>query len=382
MHADYDALKTTLAAAGPAAAAEDLCRLLAAREDYHALFYARLLQARVRLGVTPFPTGASSDLPAAVHEEYESAIRTAAREVGALWLAKGDIARAWGFFRLIQEPQPVKDALDAAHPGPDDDADPLIDIAWHQRVHRSRGFDIMLARRGICSCITLLGQTDLRDDPTLRNECVAKLATALHAQLHERLLDDWANRNWTVPHQPTLRSLLKNELFEQEVFHIDTSHLASVVQMALELPPGPALTMARELCDYGTRLAPAFQTLGDPPFENGYRDYAVLLAIIDGDHIEAGLKYFEDKIEREGAEGNTFPAEVFVNLLIRLDRKADALAAAKRYFTNLPQGLELTCPTVAELARQVGDHATLAAVAEADGDRVNYLAALIAARSS
>src|SRR5438876_384896 len=124
-----------LETAGTTAAVESLIAALRHDADFHSLFYALLMKARVALGVSPFPMGPSADLPANTHEAYEEAIRGAAREVGALHLAKNDLPRAWGFYRLIGEPQPVKEALERIQPGPDDDIYPLLDIAWHQRVH-------------------------------------------------------------------------------------------------------------------------------------------------------------------------------------------------------------------------------------------------------
>ncbi|CAN5523877.1 hypothetical protein BH11PLA2_BH11PLA2_21980 [soil metagenome] len=376
---DLDTLQTTLLKSGPDAAADALCESLRQAEDYHALFYALLMKARVKLGVSPFPTGPATDLPAEAHEPYEDAIRQAAREVGNIYLGKQDIPRAWGFFRLINEPQPVIDALNTVQPGPDDDTYPLLDIAWHQRVSPRRGFDILLDRNGICSAITTLGQTDLSNDIPLRVDCISKLVVALHEQLRERLINDWTERNLTVPSDTAIPKLLRDELFVDEVYHVDVSHLASVVQMALELPPGPALNQARELCAYGRWLAPGFRGDGDSPFENNYDDYAVYLAVIAGENVDAGLKHFEAKIAAELPEGNTFPAEVFINLLVRLNRDQDALAAAKTYLAEVPLEATLSCPGIADLARKVGDYAGLADAARAKGDAVQYLAGLIAA---
>ena len=41
--------------------------------DYGSLFYALLMKKRVELGVSPFPTGPSADLPPHTHEPYEDA---------------------------------------------------------------------------------------------------------------------------------------------------------------------------------------------------------------------------------------------------------------------------------------------------------------------
>jgi hypothetical protein len=381
LDASFSNFSTVLHSSGPATAVEQLIAELRQSEDYHSLFYALLMKARVALGVSPFPTGPSADLPANTHDAYEEGIRAAAREVGSLHLAKNDLPRAWGFYRLIGELQPVKDALDKLQPGPDEDIYPLLDIAWHQRVHPNRGFDLLLERLGVCSAITTLSSTDLSNDIPLRIECVRKLIAALHSQLKERLAFDLSNRGIPIPE--TIPQMLRDELFTDDAYHIDVSHLASVAQMSLELPPGdPSLPAARDLCDYGRRLAPGFRGRGEAPFDDQYADFSVYLAILAGEDIENGLRHFEAKIEPELAEGNTFPAEVFINLLVRLDRKPAALAAAQRYLINLSSDTSLSCPDVIELARQVGDYAALAEAARVKGDAVTFLASLIAARQS
>jgi hypothetical protein len=380
MHATpLDAIQAELEARGPLAAADALCEQLKTNGDWHSYFYARLLRKRVELGVSPFPSGPSSDLPAATHEPYEAAIRDSAREVGHALLAQNDFPRAWGYFRLIGEPGPVRDALDRYEPGPDDDTYPVVDIAWHQQVNPKRGFDIYLSRHGICSTITMVGSTDLSAHPEIRNHCYGRLVRTLHDQLAERLRNDLEHRG--LPIADSVRGMIRDELFGDDAYHIDVSHLSSVVQMAMQLPPTEreSLALALELCEYGQRLAPQFQGGADCPFENTYGDYAVYLKTLLGIDPEAGLKHFEGKIAGELAEGNTQPAEIYVNLLLKLDRKAEALAAARKYLEHADER-NLSCPGPLELARQAGDYEAVAATAKATGDAVTYLAGLIAGK--
>ncbi len=373
----FENLRAVLATAGPKAAVEKLCDELRTAGDYHSLFYAILMKKRVELGVSPFPTGPSSDLPPDAHEPYESAIRDAAREVGNIYLKTHDFAKAWGFFRLIGEPGPVKAALEAFESGPDDDTYPLVDIAWHQQVHPRKGFDIYLTRHGICSTITMVGGSDLSTHPDLRTYCFTGLVRSLHEQLSDRLRNDLEARG--LPVGGTIPEMLQDELFGEDVYHIDVSHLSSVVQMALQLLPTEttALEKAHNLSAYGQRLARQFQGDADAPFENTYADYAVYLDVLLGRDVENGLRHFETKIERELAEGNSFPAEVYINLLLKVDRQADALAAGRKYLSRLPDDRGLSCPSLMDLARQVGDFPALAEAAKEKGDPVSYLAGLI-----
>jgi hypothetical protein len=379
----FERARADLAADGPLAAVDRLCDRLRSAGDYHNLFYAMLMRKRVELGLPPFPTGPSADLPLETHEPYEAAIREAARHVGRIYLENRDLPRAWGFFRLIGEPEPVKEALAGYTPGPDEDTYPLVDIAWHQQVLPQKGFDLILDRNGVCSAITMVGSADLNQHPDLRAYCVRRLVRTLYEQLQERVRADLQSRGLPAPSGASVAQLIagRDELFADDAYHIDVSHLSSVVQMATHLPPGEELDLARELCEYGCRLAPQYRGEGDAPFEGSYADYLVYLDTVAGRDVDAGLAHFQGKVARELEDGNTFPAEVYVNLLLKLDRPREALAAAREYLGGVADERSLSCPGVTELARRVGDYDTVAEASRAKGDPVTFLAGLIAGRS-
>ncbi|MCZ2340582.1 MAG: hypothetical protein LC104_02150 [Bacteroidales bacterium] len=378
----FDRIQSALETDGPVAAVDRLCEELRQADDLQAYFYAKLMRKRVELGVPPFPTGPAADLPPETHETYEETIRDVGREVGQAYLDRGDIARAWAFFRLIGEPEPVRQALEAYQPGADDDPYPAIEVAWQHAVHPQKGFDLVLDRNGVCSAITMVHSSDLSTNPELRTYCIRQLVNALHAQLRERVQNDLSARGSPPPEEAALAELLtvRADLFDEDTYHIDVSHLSSIAQMALHLPPGPELDRARELCLYGARLSPSLKGSGDTPFEDTYADYKIYLDIVAGENADAGLQHFREKITPGLEEGNSYPAEVFINLLVKLDRPADALAAAKEFLPTTDDR-QLTCPSVTELARQLGDFATLADAARTRSDPVNYLAGLIAART-
>ena len=378
--AAYDRLRAALASHGPAAAVDKLIADLRAAGDYGNLFYALLMKKRVELGVTPFPTGPAADLPADTHEPYEQAIREAGRHVGRLLLETGDLPKAWTYFRMLNEPEPVRAALERFEPTPEADIYPVVEIAWQQGVLPKKGFDLILDRHGICSAITTVGGSDLNSNPDLRDYCVGRLVRSLHEQLAERLRGDLAARGTPAAADLTITQMVEAhpELTADDAYHVDTSHLSSVCQMSLYLPAGPDNRLARELCHYGRRLAPGLRGGGgDPPFDDAYDDYLAFLKVVAGEDVDAGLARFRGKADREFAEGATYAAQVYVNLLLRADRQKDALAAAKQYLAGEDER-NLICPGPAELARRQNDFAALAEVARSRHDAVNFLAGLIA----
>lgn len=377
--AAFDRLRAAFAQKGPAAAIEQLIAELQSAEDFNNLFYALLLKKRVELGVSPFPTGPATDLPAHTHEPYEQAIREAGRHVGRLYIERGDLAKAWTFFRMLGEPEPVREALAKYEPRPEDDIYPLIEIAWQNGLLPQKGFDLILDRHGVCSAITTVGSSDLNSNPELRDYCIGRLVRALHTQLSERIRYDLEARGAPAPEGATVTQMVGQypELFGEDSYHIDTSHLSSVAQMSMYLPPGPENELARELCEYGRRLSSSFQTGGDAPFEDSYEDYLAFLNVIAGVKAEEGLERFRVKAEREAELGATYAAQVYVNLLLRINRTREALEAARKFLEQEDER-NLICPGVTELARRLNDYQTLADVAKVRNDAVGFLAGLIA----
>jgi hypothetical protein len=385
----FDQLQRTLHSEGPAAAIARLCGQLREAREYHSLFYALLMKKRVELGVVAVPTGPAQDLPAELHGEYEEAIRAAAREVGGLFLQAGDLPQAWVFFRMIDEPGPVREALDRHTPGPDEDVQPLVSIAFYEGVHPTKGFDWALERFGLCSAITTVGSGEMPHPDEVKQHCIRALVRALYGELRARLAAEVEARFSIAPPEASeppeapgvVRRLIKGRdwLFAEDAYHVDTSHLSSVVQLAMHLKPCPELGLARELCAYGAKLSDRYGGSDDPPFEKGYDDYEVYLSVLAGDGVEKGLDHFRKKAaEADPEEIGTYPAEVLVNLLLKVDRGPEAVEVARRHLSNT-QGRQLTCPNLTELCQRFAAYQTLAEVAREQGDAVHYLAGLIAA---
>lgn len=376
---DFDQLREAFALKGPDKAADWLCEKLETAGDYPALFYAILMRKRIELGVSPFPAGPASELPANVHDAYEEAIRDAGRKVGHLFLGKNDFGKAWTYFNMLGEPGPVLEALDKFTPGPDDDVQPIVEVCLYAGAYPEKGFDLVVDRYGICNAITTYSGQDFTKNPKAKQHCIRTLVKALHTQLAERLRSDIEGREGKAPTSDSVAELLlgRDELFDEHTYHIDTSHLSSVVQFSLELESGPELALASELALYGSKLHANFQFDADPPFDEPYLDYKRMLDILRGIDVEEGVKHFKAKIEPAMEEGHTFPAEIFVNLMLRLGRNGEALETAKKYLSTV-EGRQMACPGVYELCLKAKDLPGMADAAKQRGDGVSYLAALAA----
>ena len=336
---------------------------------------------RYELGASPVATGSNQDLAAALHEPFEQGIREAAITVGNLYLQEGNIPQAWGYFRMLGEKGPIYQALDHYQPKDDEDIHALVDIAFNQGVHPRKGFDWVLNRFGVCNAITSLGGGDLPFETDVKDYCIKSLVRTLRADLMERLRVDIAHKQGFAPTGQTIAELIagRDWLFDEDCYHIDISHLSSVVQLSTQLSEGDELRQARDLCAYGQRLSPRLQLHSDPPFENQYADYDMLLAMLSGEDVTGGLAHFHKKADEADPEViGSYPAEVLVNLLLRLERPKEALAVARKHLARLGDQ-RLSCPSIVDLCRQTGDYATLAEVAREQENPVNFVAGIIGA---
>jgi hypothetical protein len=376
MASTFDELETVLQSQGPAKMVDKLCDALRERKDYHGLFYGMLLRKRVDLGLPAVQVGRSEDLPKEVLDPYEDAIRQAARSIGKLFLDEGDIPGAWPFFRMINEPAPVKEAIANVKSDDSEAFQRVLEIAWQEGVHPNVGFDFLLQRFGICSAITTLGQ-NFPQDPEVRKHCVERLVRALHEELRERVAADIQRREGTAPQVKCVREMIAGHdwLFEDEFAHVDVSHLGAVVQFSIHLPPGEELDLAIDLCEYGVKLPAKMQFGGEPPFDDQYRDYRTYLQALAGANVDEGVAHFQAKAEHAEPE-DTMPAEVLINLLVRLNRHRDAVQAYGRYLAQADVR-QLSIPSLQELCQKAGDYQPLVEVSIRRGDLVNYAAGLL-----
>jgi hypothetical protein len=373
----------TLERSSPSEAADRLCRLLKNKEDYHSLFDAMLLQARLNLGLPKILSQSGEELTPEQKTAYESEVRGAARTVGQLFLDAKNILAAWPYFRMIGESGPVAKALDQYEPTDDDETFPaILDISIQEGANPDRGFALLLKRYGICNAITTVGQ-NFPYTGAIRQRAITRLVDSLYGDLRERLAIHVKELEGTVPPDTAgVAEILqgRDKLLGEDSYHIDVSHLSSVVQFALELPPGETSKKVIELCQYGILLSPRFQPGNEPPFENGYADYLQYYRTLNGGDVEQGLPHFRMKAETVAdPKEQTAPAEVLVHLLAQLGQTQEALAAYSRYLAQADPR-RLACPNAHELARKSGDFSSLAELSLRRGDAVSYLAAKAAGK--
>lgn len=381
----FTALEAKLNQDGPIAAIDRLVADLEAAGEHRQLLDALLLKARHELGLPLIQTGRLTDLPEPQRSRFEERYVEALRHVGHKLLEVDDIPGAWPYFQAIGETESVTEAIDRVEPSDDQErVARLIEIAFHQGANVTRGFELILDNYGPCTAITSLEQLAPGDE-AVRASCVERLIRRLHEQLADSLRHDIARRGQPkspAPEGATIAELVEGRdwLFSEEAYHIDVSHLTTVVRWSVMTTDPDAIDLAIDLTEYGRRLSPGLQYEGTPPFDRVFDDHGIFLKALRGREVDEAVAHFRAKLAEAELTlddpESTLPAQTLVNLLWRLDRGDEAIDVAERELATVPESM-LVCPPLAELCQRAGRMDRLAEIAGRTNQPVHFLAAKI-----
>ncbi len=349
--------------------------------SYPMIFEARLMQKRHVLGMPLIQTEPWSNLGEDCQSAYESATVEAAREVGTLFLNDGEIGRAWPYFRAIGEKDLVREAIEQCDDGASGEAlDGIIEVAYHEQVNPKKGFELILKHYGTCRAITNFSQYPVEEG---RADCAELLAENVHSELLANIKHAVEQKEGQAPEGDDLGAIVEERgwLFEGNAYYLDTSHVSSLVQMAPAIDRERTLELLLGMARYGSQLSEMYQFPGNPPFENVFEDYAAYISTVLRRDVEAGLEHFRRKIETcDPNIAGTTPAQVLVNLLVRLGRPGEAADVALEHLSEAdPQFL--TCPNALQLCQMAQDYKRLAEVARNRRDLLSFAAATMQAET-
>ncbi len=367
----FEKLEPILKSDDPARSLDYLIGQFRDAKEFHLLFEARLMKKRLELGLRLIQPPDIASLTGETQATYQQYMVEAAQEAGESFLAGGDIPKAWPYLRATGDVARVAAAIDQVEPG--DNIDPIIEIAFLQGVHPAKGIELALAKYGICRALTYFGSSGGQKD---RAECIAVLARNVHAELVEQLAGAIEEREGSRPGSTSVAELIEGRdwLFGEYSSYIDPSHLVSLLQYSPEVTDTEILQLFHDFCLYGTRLSSNFQFPGQPPFENSFVDFGHYVQTLLGVDADDHISHFRKKAEAAGDNHGNWPAQVLINLLVRLGRFAEALQLSLKYLPDARAG-EISCPTALQLCELAGDFDRLAALARKRGDVLTYIAA-------
>ncbi len=365
---------------GSQAAIDLLIETLREEKNYHRVFDALLMKKKNELGLPLRRPTALDDVPTDQRADFEKYYVTCARETGTLFLKNNQLGEAWVYFRTIQEPEPVAEALETATlPDDYEKAQELINIALYEGANPVRGLQFLLQSNGTCNTITAMDQAIQGLDPKNRQKAAAMIVRHLYGELIMTVKSE-VERRMPIPpsaKEPTLRELIMGRewLFQEGNYHVDVSHLNSVVRFARFLDPGtPELELAVQLAEYGCNLDTQFQYPGEAPFEDFYPSHLHFLNVLVGRKVDEAMAYFQQKLDNEPDEPDQqMIAYVMVDLLVRTNQLDLALEIAGKHLRFLDE----PSFSFADLCTKAGKPEVWAEASKAKGDLVAFTAAIV-----
>lgn len=356
---------------------EALARELGAAGKFHELFDARLTQGRQRLGLPLERSTNLDDLNEPARSSLEESYMDACREVGQLLLDAGRFREAWMYLRPVGEKPLIHDALERVIPQ-DETIEELIQVALYEGVAAERGLAWMLGHYGTCNSITtfegMAGNLSVED----QRACAAVMVRHLHQEVLGNVRGHIEQQEGRPPPAASLAELVAERpwLFENDNYHVDTSHLAAVVRFARLLEEPSAVRLALELTEYGRRLGEQLRYPGEPPFEDTYPSHGLLFSATLGEQVDEAVEYFNRSADASTEEHGTAPLETLLILLQRVNRHPEALAALAKH-GNQAGSLSPYAPTPLALARQCGDWDLYFKIMQDRDDAVGYVMGML-----
>jgi hypothetical protein len=377
MTSPFDSLQATLAARGPDAALDQAADLLRQQKKYHELFEVLKMRLRRKLGLPLLASDAADSLSDEQRTRLEDGLIGACREIGAALLKEGQIREGWMYLRPVGDKAEAAKLLELIQDS-DENFEDLIDVCLHEGIDIGRGYGLVLNRFGTCNAITTYDSSLAR---RTRSE-QAPAARLLLAQVHEDLVAsvraDIARQEGKQPAENTLKDLVHDRdwLFQDNSYHLDTTHLAATVRIARNLTDEADLRLALDLTEYGRRLSQQFQYQGDEPFAEMYPANALYFQALLGQNIDEAVAYFKNKAELLDPQYHGHAAiETYIDLLSRLGRHDEALAAAMTFGLGSIQPLG-SAPALVELAKRSGNFTAVLSHCRDKEDLLGFAAAL------
>jgi hypothetical protein len=373
----FDQLQSALTSGGADGVLRQAADTLRREKKYHELFEVLKMQARRRIGLPILFADSGDSLSESQRSQLEEGLVAACREVGTLLLQDGQVREGWMYLRPVGDKAEAGRLLSAIEPTEENTED-LIEVCLHEGIDIGRGFGLVLSSYGTCSSITTYDSSVARRPRAEQAPAARQLLHRVHADLASSVKHDIARQEGSQPGETTLRELVADRdwLFQDNSYHLDTTHLAATVRIARVLSDPADLRFALDLTEYGRRLSQQFQYQGDEPFAEMYPASALYFQALLGENQGEALAYFKSKAEMLDPQYHGLAAvETYVDLLTRLGRYSDAMTAAMKLS---PKGVQPIgqAPSLVELAQKARDYSPVLNYCQEKGDLLGFAAAL------
>ncbi len=379
----FDDLVQTTSNEGPLAAANQLVEFLRKSGQYPELFEALKIQRRLELGMTAVALDSDPPLSAKNAEAIERGLLDGCREVGLSLIRQGLLQDGWLYMRAVGDSNAVREAMKDLEVNSDNIED-FLGLLVHEGIDIGRGVELSLEHRGTCNTISMMESFVAMRNRRDQQAGVGPLVRYLHDELITSVRSDLARRDGGCPPGDTLASLLaqRPDLLREGAYHLDTTHIASVVRLARILDDRDELALALDLCRYGRELGPGFQYPSEEPFGELYLMSSYFFSALLGENVDPALHQFLRKAESLDPEQyGTVAIETYADLLARIGRYSEAIAFLIK---RMPVGMRPfgIAPSLLELSSQAGDYEPMMEQSKIRNDIIGFTAALLQSKSS
>lgn len=298
------------------------------------LFEAMKMQTRMRLGLPAVASQEEGKLSEEIEHELEIGLLQACRESGGMMLKQGHILEGFMYLRPVGDLDMVRRML-ADVEMEEENYDAMIQVLVHEAVDVGRGYAEVLKQQGTCNSITMYEQTIRQLKKSDQQAAAICLLDHFYEELLTLVRQDVAARDQPAEDHETLGQIIESRewILAEGGYHLDTTHLASVVKIASILEDPGHLQKGLELTKYGRRLHPQFQYPGDEPFHDFYPAYSAYYHALLGQDVAEGLKYFERKSRSiDALVHGTEAIDTYVNLLARVGQPGRAIREATQLY--------------------------------------------------
>jgi hypothetical protein len=352
----FDQIESTFQQSGTESALAQLANALSESKKYHELFEARKLQLRCELGLPLLSAESVDQLDEPVQNQLEDGLAKICREIGSSLMEQGKLREGWMYLRPVGENELARDFVMKTEPD-DENIDELIELSLREGISPAHGFSLVLKHYGTCNSITTydseLSQHSLED----QRAAAGMLVEHLHAELLENVRSDVQQEEGKPAAESTFAEILADRewLFDGDRYHIDTTHLSSVIRFSRKLLNESQIALAIDLTEYGRRLSSQYQYESEEPFEDLYPTTRLYLDAVSGVRIEEALEFFGNKARGSDAYNEGYMTiEVYIELLARTGRHAEAIENMIQLMPDASPKIGIA-PNILELSNQSGD---------------------------
>lgn len=378
---DFAKLDETVSKNGVRAGLAELQAKLRAEKKYHELFESLKMGIRFDIGLPIVYSEQNSEPTDEQQNQLEAGLLVICREVGTLLMKAGKPREGWMYLRPVGN-RSLAEQLLREIPVDEDLIDELIQVSIHEGVAPGYGFGIMLKHYGTCNSITTF-EAEMGQQPKwAQQQAAEQLVRHLHKDLLKNVLSDIERQEGAILQDPMLLPAIveRDWLFGEFSYHIDATHLASVVRFSKVLDNKEAIALAADLTEYGLRLNKQYQYQGDEPFGENYPSHRLYLRAALGIEVDQAIEYFRKRADELPPQtAGTIPSETLIELLYRTGRYS---AAAEEYVRRIPPNTRTVgiSPSLYDICLAMSDFGPLLQASKASEDLLGFATGLFASQ--